>query len=192
MPDRQFPVMLPYHVKARKVWLDEGCPTEVPYHIVELHEEQAQKNHKQTVERLAERGGLDPAELLAVISDCPWQQVREMTLPTVVSLLKLRLQAEGICALRNRGYSTHRFKDNPEEQRFAEAWDAVNSSGQQPVAADFLPYLLTPGDQRFPVEPSERDRRVAATVIQWLGSPVGQGWLRDLGYEKKDGERCTE
>jgi hypothetical protein len=85
-------------------------------------------------------------------------------------------------ALRNHGYSTHRFKDNPEEQLFAEAWDAHNNSN----TPGYLAYLLTTGDQRFPAEPSERDRQVAATIIQWLGSPVGRGFLQDLGYTKKE------
>lgn len=82
----------------------------------------------------------------------------------------------------NRGLSTHRFRDNPEEQLFAEAWDAHNNSSTR----GYLAYLLTTGDQRFPVEPTERDRQVAATVIQWLGSPVGRGFLEDLGYTKKE------
>jgi hypothetical protein len=77
------------------------------------------------------------------------------------------------------GLHTHRFADNPEEKRFAEAWDTNNSQGRT------LTYLLGIGDQRFPTPPLERDEQIAATVIQWLGSPVGQGFLRDLGYERK-------
>ena len=73
----------------------------------------------------------------------------------------------------------HRFADNPEERRFAEAWADFCAAGKT------LAYLLTVGDQRFPVAPTDREEQVAATVIQWLGSPVGQGFLRDLGYEKK-------
>ena len=75
-----------------------------------------------------------------------------------------------------RGLHTHRFKQNPEERRFAEAWAKHCGDGKT------LAYLLAVGDQRFPVAPTEQ---VAATVIQWLGSPVGQGFLRDMGYEKK-------
>jgi hypothetical protein len=78
-----------------------------------------------------------------------------------------------------RGLHTHRFKDNPEEKRFADAWSAHNAAGKT------LAYLLTIGDQRFPGAPTDGEERVAATVIQWLGSPVGQGFLRDLGYEKR-------
>lgn len=80
------------------------------------------------------------------------------------------------------GLHTHRFRDNPEERRFAEAWQAMN-------AGAMLDWLLTPpasqpGDG-LPWIAGARAEEVAATVIQWLGSPVGQGFLRDMGYEKK-------
>lgn len=59
------------------------------------------------------------------------------------------------------------------EQRFALAWQEENEepSGVKGVLA----YLL--GDGHRPGEVSERDRLVAATVVQWLGSPVGQAFL---------------
>jgi hypothetical protein len=80
--------------------------------------------------------------------------------------------------IHNIGLHAYRCPDNPEEQRFAEAWARCNH----------LPWLL---DERTlqtgrPVDPSERDEKVAATVIQWLGSPVGQAFLADLGYKRTD------
>lgn len=80
-----------------------------------------------------------------------------------------------------KGLHLHRFKDNPEEKRFAEAWQQICEQG------DTLAYLLHVGDQGGfrPPQPSERDQTVAATVIQWLGSPVGQSWLEGLGYSKR-------
>lgn len=77
-----------------------------------------------------------------------------------------------------RGLHTHRFKDNPEEKRFAQEWARQGNT---------LAYLL--GNGVTPAEPSDRDAQVAATIIQWLGSPVGQCFLRDLGYEKTEPER---
>jgi len=57
-----FPVMSP----SGKM----GEPAEsVPWLVVERHRQQAKRNHYQTLERLAERGGLCPSELLAVLSD---------------------------------------------------------------------------------------------------------------------------
>ncbi len=80
------------------------------------------------------------------------------------------------------GLHTHRFKDNPEEKRFADAWTTENERGH------ILAHLLDPhhgtGGRR-PPEPERPYQIVAATVMQWLGSSVGQGFLRDLGYEKK-------
>jgi hypothetical protein len=78
------------------------------------------------------------------------------------------------------GLQAHRLKDNPEEKRFAEAWRKQNDQG------NVLAYLLHQGDQSGmrPSEPSERDAAVAATVVQWLGSPVEQHWLAEMGYKK--------
>lgn len=82
---------------------------------------------------------------------------------------------------------THQFKGihyqrtlrEADEKVFAEAWAEQNKYGHT------LAYLLWEGDQGGnPPEPSDRDHAVAATVIQWLGSHVGRGWLSELGYEK--------
>ncbi len=41
----------------------------IPYDIIKPHEEQALRNHYQTLDRLAERGGLSWAEVYAVLTD---------------------------------------------------------------------------------------------------------------------------
>lgn len=75
--------------------------------------------------------------------------------------------------MKARGLHSHRLKREPEEKRFAEAWDRE----------DVLKHLLGDGiDAVRDIGP--RDEVVAATVIQWLGSPVGQSFLRELGYER--------
>ena len=78
---------------------------------------------------------------------------------------------------KHKGLHTHRLRQNPEEERFAKAWEAQNDPGRQ------LEYLLLRTDGK-PALVTERDEVVSATVIQWLGSPVGQGFLRQLGYER--------
>lgn len=45
----------------------------IPWKMIEPHREQAKRNHDQTLERLAERGGLDPAELVAVLANRAFQ-----------------------------------------------------------------------------------------------------------------------
>jgi hypothetical protein len=50
-------------------------PDTIPWHLLDPHEAQALKNHSQTLRRLAERGGLSPDEILAVLEDREWHQV---------------------------------------------------------------------------------------------------------------------
>ena len=83
-----------------------------------------------------------------------------------------------------KGLSVHRLRDNPEEKRFAEAWAAWNRGG--PGGRTTLAYLLDSRQEHtgHPPEPDVRDQIVAATVVQWLGSPVGQDFLEALGYKR--------
>lgn len=53
-------------------------PQFVPWRLVEPHRDRALKNHDQTLERLNERGGLDPLELYAVIQNLDWNQVKNL------------------------------------------------------------------------------------------------------------------
>lgn len=73
--------------------------------------------------------------------------------------------------MKHEGLHLQRFSDNPMEKAFHDAWLAENSGDR----TDLLAYLL--GDGVKSVEVSDRDARVAATVIQWLGSEVGQHFL---------------
>jgi hypothetical protein len=49
----------------------------VPWPMIEPHALQARHNHSQTLERLAERGGLSACEALAVIEDRPYSTIPE-------------------------------------------------------------------------------------------------------------------
>lgn len=87
-----------------------------------------------------------------------------------------------------QGLHPYRFRKNPEEKRFAGKWSEQNKHATNCVST--LGYLLWAGEQTArladgPPEASDRDHTVATTVIQWLGSPVGQAFLRDIGYEKR-------
>lgn len=44
----------------------------IPWALIAPHERQAQSNHSQTLERLAQRGGLCPNEATRIIQDRPW------------------------------------------------------------------------------------------------------------------------
>ena len=70
-----FPCPQIFHVPARRhhtiATLERlGCPRDVTWELVAAHARQAERNHSQSVERLAERGGLAPLELAAVL----WHQ----------------------------------------------------------------------------------------------------------------------
>ena len=54
-----------------------GQGAKVDFQLVADHGKQAQANHYQTVERLAERGGLSWCELHAVLSNRKWQKMDE-------------------------------------------------------------------------------------------------------------------
>lgn len=60
-----FPIMAHNGMKA----------SSVPWALVAPHEGQAQKNHYQSLERLAQRGGLSHSELCAVLEDREWRSM---------------------------------------------------------------------------------------------------------------------
>ena len=81
-------------------------------------------------------------------------------------------------SLLHVGYFANRLQNrrlNCYEVAYAEVWHRENNR----LTGDLLDCLL-PG---FTVETS----RVAATVIQWLGTDAGQGFLRKVGKEIEQG-----
>lgn len=70
MTARDFPVLKGYGDRRR--FGNDFAPGSVPWSMVEAFEARAQRNHGgQTLERLAERGGLSPYELNCVLDDEP-------------------------------------------------------------------------------------------------------------------------
>lgn len=57
--------------------LPAGCPRFVK--LTALNEDWAKKIHDQTLERLAERGGLSPIELMVNIQKLPFQDIYRVT-----------------------------------------------------------------------------------------------------------------
>jgi hypothetical protein len=98
----------------------------------------------------------------------PHQSIEELLGSMTTSRIKARF----------RGQSPHRYKDNPLERRFAELWQKANDGPNGGHTT--LDYLMDPTNRGCPSPPlSDRDWQVANTVIQWLGSPVGQVFLRE-------------
>ena len=67
--------------------------------------------------------------------------------------------------MRHIGIHEHRLADNPLEAKFAKRWRENCERGQ-------LEQILSV------TTVSDRDETVAATVIQWLGSPVGLSFVK--------------
>ncbi len=78
-----------------------------------------------------------------------------------------------------QGVSSGRYSREPLEKLFAEEWQKQNDKLYRSGAT--LDYLLSENeDQHNPMPRSNEDHVKAATVIQWLGSPVGQGFLEKV------------
>jgi hypothetical protein len=81
--------------------------------------------------------------------------------------------------ITHEGLHTNRLRvrENVLENKFAEAWEKENSRSD---GHDLLDYLLALDNNNPRGEFSQRDATVAATIIQWLGTHVGQCFLRDV------------
>jgi len=78
--------------EQRATWERLGCPHEVPWVLLAPHEAQAQNNHAQSLERLHERGGLSPAEMVYIIEDRKWERpfmTDEEAIPKLIEYARL-------------------------------------------------------------------------------------------------------
>lgn len=82
-----------------------------------------------------------------------------------------------------RGRNLHRLEDNPCEKAFAKAWSDMMIHSGRSVDAHIC------GEEAI----DEIRKTDCASVIQWLGSPVGQrfviGVLEKQGLVKRLGEQ---
>ena len=83
-----------------------------------------------------------------------------------------------------KGNKTYRHKQNPEEKGFHNSF--ICQHGDRDMSA----IVFEPN--KSGTAPSEyltpREESIVISTIQWLGSPVGQNFLRSMGYEKKSEE----
>lgn len=86
----------------------------------------------------------------------------------------------------NKGLHTHRLKNNPAEKRLHKAWKEMNKDGS-------ITGYLTSEDPSRQSPSSPEEELVVATTIQWLGSPVGQAFLRRAGfYSEEERQRAFD
>jgi hypothetical protein len=84
--------------------------------------------------------------------------------------------------IKHVGVSVNRLSREPREKAFAKAWNTQ--------ATCTLNNLLHPEGGLFLCEGfTQRDATVAATLIQWLGSPIGEFFINQVResavYRKK-------
>jgi len=81
--------------------------------------------------------------------------------------------------IKHEGINKARLEWSDEERAFAKAW--------KNQALGTLGYLLC-GQDVYQHNYSQRDAEVAATIIQWLGSPVGRNFIDQVREDYKKGE----
>lgn len=64
MPLENMPVMRGKNIKS------------IPMVLLQPYEEQALRNHSQSLQRLAERGGMDSCEILGIVRGLRWSQLK--------------------------------------------------------------------------------------------------------------------
>lgn len=76
MGDR-FPILQSMSSEVMRKYAALGCPKSIPWAVIAPHERQADRNHGQTLKRLAERGGLSACEAVAVLEDRDYRRMTD-------------------------------------------------------------------------------------------------------------------
>jgi len=124
------------------------------------------------------RTGIDTSYVMAEFKEEIEDQVAVRTengaMPTVW-IADLKLWEDRVIPSLPRGLKTYRLNHelSREERCFSKVWERHNNA---PLDTDFLAKQLIP-------DMTDRDAEVAATIIQWLGTNVGQSFLRQVNVE---------
>jgi hypothetical protein len=81
----RFPILTQHY--AANYDIVKRAPGSLAWAMVEEHAPQCVKNHDQSVARLAERGGLDPWEAVAVLTDRPCYELEKISAHDIVTAL---------------------------------------------------------------------------------------------------------
>lgn len=87
--------------------------------------------------------------------------------------------------LEHMGHNVHRLKDpiNYAEKIFAEEWEKFQlpqSPHNDTCALNDIFCTFDSNGRQQPGYVSQNSATDIATIIQWLGSPCGSGWLQDV------------
>ena len=69
--ERTFPIQADWSPEKRK-WIPAS---RIPWAMIQPHEATALKNHQQSLETLAQRGGLSSCEAVAILEDRAWSEI---------------------------------------------------------------------------------------------------------------------
>jgi len=86
-----------------------------------------------------------------------------------------------------KSVSEHRFENNPKEKEFHDKFkEMFESNGAARKALSGITLGRSNDNQNFPTDfLNEKEEGICLSIIQWLGSPVGQNFLRDCGFTEK-------
>lgn len=77
----------------------------------------------------------------------------------------------------NVGYRSQRIEDNPFERAFHDQWIIENEPYNDILQMLFMEQKEPLGAKKYVEIINKRDRYIVATIIQWLGTNVGRGFL---------------
>lgn len=84
-------------------------------------------------------------------------------------------------------YKKYRFKDNPKEKDLHDEFIRRFSEDSKTLSA--IVFGWKTDRQDVPLEYlTDREKMICLTLIQWLGSSVGQGFLIDCGFKLDENE----
>lgn len=72
-------------------------------------------------------------------------------------------------------FKIYRHNSNPDEKIFHDVFSEDHIDND-------LDYIIFPPTNNDTL--SEREKQIILTAMQWLGSPIGQGFLNKCGFEK--------
>ena len=79
----------------------------------------------------------------------------------------------------------YRFKYNPKEKEFHDKFKEMFENNNIVLSA--MIYGWENDRQNYPKEYlTDKEEDICLNLIQWLGSPVGQGFLENCGFINKD------
>lgn len=79
-------------------------------------------------------------------------------------------------------YKMYRLVNNPKEKEFVEKFTQQHTNDN---GIDAIVFGTVDGLKQETFL-TESEKRIVMSTIQWLGSPVGQGFLNECGFKKTD------